>query len=279
MSSSGPGSTPSRALPWGVLVVGLLGVGATAGLFKLAGGDFKSMWATIEELQVGAPESKTAVVGADLPTPLREIAGRCDQYWKSIEAPTGPGYQSPRIVAFIDRVESECHDEQLCTGPFYCLATETIYFDVGFTDELVLRHPEAGPLARVYILGHLFAHHLQARLGTTDRIRDQLVDPEVSPSERRRLRLKSELQADYFAGVWANHSSDFQSLLETATIDAAMRAVEAVVQEREKLGRDGRLLLPDAFSHGRIDQRVQWFLRGFESGDLQEHDPFRTDEL
>ena len=172
-----------------------------------------------------------------------------------------PGYREARLVLFRDRVQSGCGNAEAAMGPFYCPADERAYIDLGFYDELRSRFGAPGDFAQAYVLTHEIGHHVQHVMGTDARVR-QL--QESRPQAANDLSVRMELQADCYAGVWAN-STQQRRLLEAGDVDEALAAASAVGDDRIQAATRGSIQ-PETFTHGSAAQRATWFKRGFQSG-------------
>jgi predicted metalloprotease len=174
------------------------------------------------------------------------------------------------LVLFRDEVQSACGYAQAATGPFYCPGDQRVYIDLEFFDELQRRFQAPGDFARAYVLAHEIGHHVQTLLGVQNRVR-QL--QRANPEAQNALSVRMELQADCLAGVWG-HSTRQRGILEEGDIEEGLNAAAAVGDDRiQKMAR-GRVS-PESFTHGSSAQRMQWFRRGFESGDVNTCDTFR----
>lgn len=182
--------------------------------------------------------------------------------WGKILPKNGAAYRPARLVLFRDQTNSGCGPAQSVMGPFYCPLDERVYLDLGFFDELERRFGASGDFARAYVLAHELGHHVQHVLGTDARVRQA---QEANPSEANQLSVRLELQADCYAGVWAN-STDQRRLLEQGDVDEALGAASAVGDDRIQQRTTGRINV-DSFTHGSAAQRSEWFKRGFTSGD------------
>ena len=174
----------------------------------------------------------------------------------------GTAYRPARLVLFRNSTDSGCGPAQSAMGPFYCPLDERVYLDLGFFDELRQRFGAAGDFAEAYVLAHELGHHVQHVLGTDARVRQA---QESNPSEANQLSVRLELQADCYAGVWAN-STNQRQLLEQGDVDEALGAASAVGDDRIQQRTRGRVNV-DSFTHGSAAQRSEWFKRGFTSGD------------
>jgi len=180
-------------------------------------------------------------------------------------------YQEPVLVLFSGGVESACGNASSATGPFYCPADQQVYIDLSFYDDLKNRFGAPGDFAMAYVIAHEVGHHVQNLLGTAakmDRARQSLSEEEMNA-----LSVKLELQADFLAGVWAHHAQEMKNILEPGDIDEALQAANAIGDDRLQMESQG-YVVPDAFTHGTSKQRMYWFKKGFETGDVRQGDTF-----
>lgn len=181
--------------------------------------------------------------------------------WTKIFANSGEQYRDAKLVLFRNAVQSGCGVAQSAMGPFYCSVDQKVYIDLGFYDDLTSRFGAPGDFAQAYVLAHELGHHVQHLLGTDARVR-QLQDSR--PDEANNLSVRLELQADCYAGVWAN-STDQRKLLNEGDITEALTAASAVGDDRIQQQETGSIH-PDSFTHGTAAQRASWFKRGYASG-------------
>jgi predicted metalloprotease len=161
-------------------------------------------------------------------------------------------------------------------GPFYCPSDHKVYLDLSFFEELRTRFGASGDFAQAYVIAHEVGHHVQTLLGITQKVNE--LQARVSPSERNKLSVRVELQADCFAGVWAHQADQSRQILEAGDIEEGLNAASAIGDDRIQRRTQG-YVVPDAFTHGSSTQRVRWFRLGFESGNLQSCDTFNADRL
>jgi uncharacterized protein len=188
----------------------------------------------------------------------------------------GPRYQETRAVLFRDATQSTCGFAQAATGPFYCPTDRKVYLDLGFFDELDRRFGAPGDFAQAYVLAHEIGHHVQTLLGIESQVRNL---QSSRPDERNALSVRMELQADCFAGVWGNHAARAGRApgsveLEGGDAEEGLKAAAAIGDDRLQRMSAGRVA-PDRFTHGTSEQRVTWFRRGFESGDVDSCNTFK----
>lgn len=199
-----------------------------------------------------------------------------EEVWSQIFAEGGADYREPVLVLFSGGVRSACGMASAATGPFYCPADEKLYIDLSFYDDLKNRFGAPGDFAMAYVVAHEVGHHVQNLLGYTQEVQSQRGS--LSQSEYNRLSVRLELQADFFAGVWAHHAEEMFNSLEDGDIEEALNAANAIGDDRLQRQSQGRVV-PDAFTHGTSAQRMRWFKRGYDTGDLQYGDTFSASEL
>ena len=182
--------------------------------------------------------------------------------WKQIlPSSTGVPYHDARLVLFRDGVNSACGFAQSATGPFYCPGDQRVYIDLGFYDELRTRFGASGDFAEAYVLAHEIGHHVQNLLGIEGKVRQMQL---ANPNAKNELSVRTELQADCFAGVWG-HSTQQRNILEPGDVEKALNAAAAIGDDRLQRMSTGRVS-PESFTHGSSQQRQAWFQRGFTSG-------------
>ena len=196
--------------------------------------------------------------------------------WNEIFRQMGREYEEPKLVLFTDLIQSGCGFASGATGPFYCPQDRRVYIDLGFYRLLQERLGAGGDFAQAYVIAHEVGHHVQNLLGITDRV--QAARGRVSESEYNRLSIRLELQADFLAGVWARYTDRVKHVVEAGDIEEAIRAASAVGDDRLQYRSRG-YVVPDSFTHGTSEQRVRWFRRGYETGDLSQGDTFNAPEL
>ena len=196
--------------------------------------------------------------------------------WNEIFRQMGREYEEPKLVLFTDLIQSGCGFASGATGPFYCPQDRRVYIDLGFYRLLQERLGAGGDFAQAYVIAHEVGHHVQNLLGITDRV--QAARGRVSESEYNRLSIRLELQADFLAGVWARYTDRVKHVVEAGDIEEAIRAASAVGDDRLQYRSRG-YVVPDSFTHGTSEQRVRWFRRGYETGDLSQGDTFNAREL
>lgn len=200
-----------------------------------------------------------------------------NQVWEQQFSKMNTAYEKPVLVLFDNMVQSACGNASAAVGPFYCPGDHKVYIDLTFYKELKDRFGAAGDFAQAYVIAHEVGHHVQNLLGISekmDRYRGQL-----SEKEFNKLSVKLELQADFFAGLWAHHAKNLKDFkLEEGDIEEALNAANAIGDDKLQQQSQGEVV-PDAFTHGTSAQRMYWFKKGFETGDFKQGDTFNTNEL
>ncbi len=186
------------------------------------------------------------------------------------------GYREPTLVLFSGQVNSACGLASSATGPFYCPGDEKLYIDLSFFDEMERKFGAAGDFAQAYVVGHEVGHHVQKITGTMDQV--NAMRGQLSETEFNKLMVRVELQADFYAGVWAHHTQSKTGFLEPGDLNEALNAASAIGDDRLQKQATGRVV-PDSFTHGTSAQRVRWFKKGYESGDVSQGDTFNAAEL
>jgi len=204
------------------------------------------------------------------------VLAETEDVWTEIFDEDGKTYVEPKLDVFRQSIRSGCGFASAASGPFYCPQDSKVYIDLSFYDELRDRFGVDGDFAMAYVIAHEVGHHVQHLLGITDKVDAQRGS--LSETEMNRLSVKLELQADFLAGVWANHmktrtTKSGEAILEEGDIEEALHAANAIGDDRLQKESQG-YVVPDAFTHGTSQQRMYWFKKGFETGDLRQGDTF-----
>lgn len=181
-------------------------------------------------------------------------------------------YQEPMLVLFSQSDQSGCGFATAATGPFYCPLDNSVYIDLSFADDLARRFGAAGDFALAYVVAHEVGHHVQNLLGTSGKVQE--ARRQMSEVDGNKLSVALELQADFYAGLWAHHAQQMKQILEPGDIEEALTAANAIGDDRLQQQSQGRVV-PDAFTHGTSEQRMYWFRKGFDTGDINEGDTFK----
>ena len=189
-----------------------------------------------------------------------------EEVWAELFRTLGARYREPQLVLFSGRVESACGFQSAAVGPFYCPSDQTVYIDLSFFEEMSRKLGAPGDFAQAYVIAHEVGHHVQNLLGVSDEISAQR--QRAGEVEANRLSVRQELQADYFAGVWAHHAQRKFNILQEGDIEEALGAANAIGDDRLQMRSRG-YEVPESFTHGTSKQRIRWFARGFKTGDVE----------
>jgi uncharacterized protein len=194
-----------------------------------------------------------------------------EDVWNQVFRENGRNYVEPKLVLFSRRVESACGLASSASGPFYCPADQKVYIDLSFYQDLKTRFQAPGDFAQAYVIAHEVGHHVQNSLGILNKV--QRLQTQVDKAQANQLSVRSELQADCFAGVWANRAQRSRQILEQGDIEEAINAASSIGDDRLQQRSQG-YVVPDSFTHGSSAQRVRWFKRGIQTGDIKQCDTF-----
>ena len=203
------------------------------------------------------------------------VLGKSEDVWHEVFRQNGREYREPTLVLFTDQVRSACGMAGSAVGPFYCPADEKVYIDLSFYEALRQRFNAPGDFAQAYVVAHEVGHHVQNLLGISDRV--DAMQRRASEVEANQLSVRLELQADFFAGVFARHIQN-EGILEPGDVEEALRAASAVGDDTIQRRTTG-YVVPDSFTHGSSEQRLRWFKKGYETGDMRQGDTFNTPSL
>lgn len=213
----------------------------------------------------------------DLKEFLSVVLKETEDVWNEIlPQQAGKKYIEPTLVLYTDEVESRCGRATKAVGPFYCSGDNKLYIDLSFKQELERRFGAKGDFAMAYVVAHEVAHHVQNQLGATRYVHSQ--KNHVSQTEYNQLSVKLELQADFYAGLWAHYTGKWTDMLERGDIDEALGAAFAIGDDRiQMMGRGS--VIPESFTHGTSEQRMRWFKKGYQTGQMREGDTFNARSL
>ncbi|WP_295126308.1 neutral zinc metallopeptidase [uncultured Chitinophaga sp.] len=260
-----------RGMSGGKIVGGGIGGIVIALIIYFLGGDPSQVLQTQQTSQTElTPEQKAEEDKAA--SFVKVVLADTEDVWNKLFSADNKQYQEPTLVLFSGMVESACGSASSASGPFYCPSDQKVYIDLSFYDELSQRFGAPGDFAMAYVVAHEVGHHVQNILGISDRLHN--ARGRVSQEEYNRLSVKLELQADFLAGVWAHHAQKLNNILEEGDIEEALNAANAIGDDRLQKQSRGHVV-PDAFTHGTSEQRMYWFKRGYETGDLSKGDTFK----
>ncbi|HRY34645.1 MAG TPA: neutral zinc metallopeptidase, partial [Smithellaceae bacterium] len=204
------------------------------------------------------------------------VLAETEDVWNETFQKAGRTYEEPKLVLFSGAVESACGMADAAVGPFYCPADHKVYLDLVFFEDLHSRFGASGDFAQAYVIAHEIGHHVQTQLGIIQKV--NAMQARASKTDRNKLNVMLELQADCLAGMWAHQAQKKRNILEAGDIEEGLNAASAVGDDRIQKRTQG-YVVPDGFTHGSSAQRVKWFRRGLEQGNISACDTFNADEL
>lgn len=252
-----------------------------AGVVVLVGGYFALRAVNIDALALlgGQPQGGgQQITAADEQTGefVGVILAETENVWTRRFNEAGGTYPAPKLVIFSGQTQSACGFASSGTGPFYCPADQQVYLDTSFFKELARRFGAPGEFAAAYVIAHEVGHHIQTVTGVSNKVRR--LQAQSSKMEQNVLQVRMELQADCYAGIWAHDADRTAGILEPGDIEDALAAAAAIGDDALQRGA-GRRVQPEKFTHGSSKQRVDWFTRGYRTGDIDQCDTFDTDRL
>lgn len=256
----------------GILVLALVGMyfGIDPSII-LQQGERMSGGTTMEQTQYTPSAAENQL--ADF---VSVVLADTEDTWGEIFRAGGATYQQPTLVLFSGAVESACGFAQAAMGPFYCPADKKVYIDLSFYQDLKSKMGAPGDFAQAYVIAHEVGHHVQNLLGISDKVHQ--MRRQISQEEYNQLSVRLELQADCFSGVWANHADRTRQILETGDVEEALNAASMIGDDRLQKQSRG-YVTPDSFTHGSSAQRVRWFKKGLQSGNVQTCDTFGAEQI
>jgi hypothetical protein len=268
----------------GGLGIGGLGIGgvvAVVGIGWLLGISPGQMLGMLSRLEGGAPvgqqQGRPPPANDESAEFIRAILGETEDVWGTIFQKSGNSYEQPKLILFSGAVRSACGSASSAMGPFYCPGDHRVYLDLSFFDEMKARLGGGGDFAYAYVIAHEVGHHVQTLLGVSAKVQQAHArGQDVSGADG--LSVRQELQADCFAGVWANYAQTRHQWLEAGDVEEALNTASAIGDDRLQQQTQGTVV-PDAFTHGSATQRVRWFRTGFDSGEVGRCDTFAAPQL
>jgi predicted metalloprotease len=252
---------------------GIVGVIVLLVNMFLGGGDINDLQQALPQAQQTEMTEEQRAQDEERASFVKVVLADTEDVWDKIFAEHGKTYQKPTLVLFRESTQSGCGFASAATGPFYCPADNDVYIDLSFAEELKNRFQASGDFALAYVVAHEVGHHIQYLMGVSDkmnRLRQQL-----SEVEYNRYSVKMELQADFYAGLWAHYDQKMKNVIQERDIDDALEAANAIGDDRLQSEAQGRVM-PDAFTHGTSAQRMYWFKKGYTTGDINQGDTFNS---
>lgn len=207
---------------------------------------------------------------------VKVVLGYTEDVWHELFNQSGKQYQPPTLVLYRGSVQSACGMGSSAAGPFYCPGDEDVYIDLSFYEDLENRFGAPGDFAMAYVIAHEVGHHIQNLIGTSDQV--SALRQKLNQEEYNKYSVMLELQADFYAGVWAHHAHKMRNILEEGDIDEALNAANAIGDDKLQKQSQG-YVVPESFTHGTSAQRAYWFKKGYQTGDLTQGDTFNDPSL
>jgi predicted metalloprotease len=253
--------------------IGIVGV-IIAIIYMFLGGDPQQAVQIIQQQQSSSAPANAPDPNDEDAAFVSVVLKDTEDIWEKIfQEKFGQAYRKPTLVLFDGAVESACGFQQSATGPFYCPADEKLYIDLSFYRLLKERFNAPGDFAMAYVVAHEVGHHVQHLLGTSDQVHQQ--QQQVNERSANQLSVRLELQADFYAGLWAHYADRWKGVLEEGDIEEALTAANAIGDDRLQQESSGKVV-PDAFTHGTSEQRMYWFKKGFTTGNMDQGDTFTS---
>jgi uncharacterized protein len=223
-----------------------------------------------------APPAQKPPVDDQMARFVSKVLASTEDTWIEVFRASGRQYEEPKLVLFTGVTPTACGTGQAAMGPFYCPGDHKVYIDLSFYRDLKERFKAPGEFAQAYVIAHEVGHHVQNLLGISDQV--QAARQRAGKVEANALSVRLELQADCFAGVWGKRTDTMKNVLEPGDLEAALNAASAIGDDRLQQQAQGRIV-PESFTHGSSEQRVRWFRRGFDTGDVNQCNTFKAAQL
>jgi predicted metalloprotease len=207
---------------------------------------------------------------------VKVVLAETEDVWNTLFQQAGKNYVEPTLTLFSGATQSACGSASSATGPFYCPGDQKVYIDLSFYQDLQNRFAAPGDFAMAYVIAHEVGHHVQNLLGISDKVHQ--MRQQLSEGEYNKYSVMLELQADFLAGVWAHHTQKMKNILEEGDIEEALNAANAIGDDRLQKESQG-YVVPESFTHGTSQQRMYWFKKGYQTGDMNQGDTFNSPDL
>ena len=252
---------------------GIIGVIFLLAKFLLGGGDTSDLQQVFPQGQQQEMTTEQKTADDERARFVKVVLKDTEDVWDKIFGNMGKQYTKPTLVLFRGSTQSGCGGASSQTGPFYCPQDHDVYIDLSFAEELKTRFGASGDFPMAYVVAHEVGHHIQYLLGITDKM--ERIRSQSSETEYNKYSVKMELQADFYAGVWAHYDQKMKNVIVQKDIEEALNAASAIGDDRITKGR----VSPDAFTHGTSAQRMYWFKKGYETGDIKQGNTFEAGDL
>ena len=256
---------------------GIIGVIFILAKFLLGGGDVNQLQQDLQQQQPQQEMTAEQKAEDDKEASfVRVVLADTEDVWSKIFGDMGKTYSKPTLVLFRDATTSGCGNASSASGPFYCPVDQEVYIDLSFAHDLNQRFNASGDFAMAYVVAHEVGHHVQYLQGITQKM--ESIQQQVSRSEYNKYSVRLELQADFYAGLWAHYDQKMKNVIDPDDIAEALNAANAIGDDRLQREAQGTVT-PDAFTHGTSAQRMYWFKKGYETGDITQGDTFSATNL
>ena len=269
-----------RGMSGGKLAVGggVIGVIFILAKFLLGDGDISDLSQLVQQPQQQQTEMTAEQKEADEKEAefVKVVLADTEDVWSKLFSDIGRSYTDPTLVLFRGATSTACGNASASTGPFYCPADQDLYIDLAFAEELKSRFGATGDFAMAYVVAHEVGHHVQYLLGMTQKM--QQLQQQLSETEYNKYSVRLELQADFYAGLWAHYDQKMKNVIDPDDIEEALNAANAIGDDRLQQQYQGSIT-PDSFTHGTSAQRMYWFKKGYDTGDLKQGNTFADESF
>ena len=269
-----------RGMSGGKLAVGggVIGVIFILAKFLLGDGDISDLSQLVQQPQQQQTEMTAEQKEADEKEAefVKVVLADTEDVWSKLFSDIGRSYTDPTLVLFRGATSTACGNASASTGPFYCPADQDLYIDLAFAEELKSRCGATGDFAMAYVVAHEVGHHVQYLLGMTQKM--QQLQQQLSETEYNKYSVRLELQADFYAGLWAHYDQKMKNVIDPDDIEEALNAANAIGDDRLQQQYQGSIT-PDSFTHGTSAQRMYWFKKGYDTGDLKQGNTFADESF
>ncbi|HSV10558.1 MAG TPA: neutral zinc metallopeptidase [Hanamia sp.] len=254
---------------------GVIGVIFILAKFLLGGGDLNDLQQLVPQQQQELTTEQKAAQDTEA-TFVKVVLADTEDVWTKIFSDMGRTYTDPTLVLFSGTTTSACGNASAATGPFYCPVDQDVYIDLSFAQQLKDQFGATGEFAMAYVVAHEVGHHVQDLLGITKKM--QQIQQQVSETQYNKYSVALELQADFYAGIWAHYDQKMKNVINPEDIQDALNAANAIGDDRLQQEYQGTVT-PDSFTHGTSAQRMYWFKKGYDTGDMNQGNTFAAENL
>ncbi|MEO8861644.1 MAG: neutral zinc metallopeptidase [Ginsengibacter sp.] len=255
---------------------GVLGVIFIIAKFLLGGGDVNQLQQDLQQQPQQEMSVQQKAADDNEAKFVKVVLADTEDVWTKLFSNMGKTYTKPTLVLFRDATTSGCGNASSSSGPFYCPVDHDVYIDLSFAQELKEKFNASGDFAMAYVVAHEVGHHVQYLLGITQKM--ERIQQQVSETEYNKYSVRLELQADFYAGVWAHYDQQMKNVIDPNDISQALTAANAIGDDRLQQETQGTVT-PDSFTHGTSVQRMYWFKKGYDTGDINQGDTFSATSL